>query len=139
MIKIESVIVTPTEGPAYTIEVSPSDTAIIGPTHIPIDSYCALIRHPENMTYILDLATAAKKQFTNLKIKSEIGTCTLSIQIDGVAITGMDALAITSTEQSFDATALNVALADSTISFVVSSVSTIANLSFTLKASRLSL
>jgi hypothetical protein len=56
-------------------------------------------------------------------LKTASGTCTISIQINDVAITGLDAIAVTTTAQNPIATALNSVVVGDRVTIVISNVS----------------
>ncbi len=96
------------------------------------------IESPLIKTYTLDLAVIDARTLNTLAIKTTSGTCTVSIRIDGVNVTGMNGLAVTSTEQVATATALNTVAIGQTITLVVTATSTPVDLVFTLKYTRAS-
>lgn len=69
-------------------------------------------------------------------IRTSSGTCTVAIQLNGTNVTGLSAISVTSTPQDVNATALNSVSIGDRVSVVITSVSSAANLEFTMKATR---
>lgn len=69
-------------------------------------------------------------------LKTASGAVTAEVQINGVAVTGLSALAVTSTAQDVSATALNEVVAGDRVTLVLSSNSSGLGLEFTIGASR---
>lgn len=67
-------------------------------------------------------------------LKTDSGTITASIQINGVDVTGLAGLSVSSTPQSPNATAANVVVTGDRLTLVLASPSSPANFEFTLKA-----
>lgn len=80
----------------------------------------------------------AKYAFTvdNMSIKTTSGTITATLDIDGVSVTSISAVAVTSTEQTATATGANTAAAGTTLSLVLGSNSSAANLSGSIQITR---
>lgn len=91
------------------------------------------IEVPTNKSYTV--MAAAKVPFTinNLTIKTSGGTCTVAVAINGVNVTGLGALAVTSTVQTVNATALNTVALANKITFTVSANAAAANLEFSMQ------
>lgn len=69
-------------------------------------------------------------------LKTASGTCTVAIQINGVNVTGLSGLSVTSTPQDASASAANTFAAGDRITAVITSNSTGIDLEFTLKYTR---
>jgi hypothetical protein len=69
-------------------------------------------------------------------IKTGSGTCTVAFQINGVNITGLSAVSVTTTAQDVTASALNTMAAGDRLTIVVSSASSPVDLEGTLKVAR---
>jgi hypothetical protein len=67
-------------------------------------------------------------------LKTTSGTCTISIQIDSVNVTGLTNLSVTSTAQNPTASAANIASVEQDVTLVISAVSSPNKLQFTLGA-----
>lgn len=95
-------------------------------------SLSGFIETPSDKTYVLMLY--AKQAFTinNITIKTTSGTCTAAVQIDGVNVTSLSGLSVTSVEQTVNATGANSVVAGNTISLVISSNASAADLQFTI-------
>lgn len=100
----------------------------IEPALIP---FGGLIESPSAKTYGLFMPTTAYL-LRSLRIKTVSGTCTVAIQIDGVNVTGLSAVAVTSSNQLVLATGANLIGAGQRLSIAVSSISTPVDLEFTL-------
>lgn len=87
----------------------------------------------ENRTYVLELSVSEARTLNSLTIQLGSGTCTASVQINAVSVTGLAALSITTALQSFSATALNTVVATDKITLVVSAQVGASDLSFSLK------
>ena len=88
-----------------------------------IDQVSQISGHIEtaaNKTYILDLKAPYGYTVNALAAKTVSGTCTAKLTIDGVDVTGISALSVTSTEASATASAANVVGVDTTLALVVS-------------------
>ena len=104
-----------------------------------IDQVSQISGHIEtaaNKTYILDLKAPYAYTVNALAAKTASGTCTAKLTIDGVDVTGITALSVSSTEASATASAANAVGVDTTLALVVSANSTALDLSFTVKITR---
>lgn len=88
----------------------------------------------EDGTYVLELASDRAKTLSSLVVQLSFGTCTVSIQKNGVSVTGLSSIAITTSLQTFTATALNSIAVDDKITMVVTSSVGASGLAFSLKA-----
>jgi hypothetical protein len=101
-----------------------------------VEQFSGHIETVANKTYVLDLKAPYAYTINSLAAKTVSGTCTAKLTIDGVNVTGITALAVTSTEDFDDATAANVVGVGNTVALVVSSNSTALDLQFTVKYTR---
>jgi hypothetical protein len=69
-------------------------------------------------------------------LKTSAGTCTVSVRINGTAVTGLGSLSVTSSTQDATATAANAIAIGDIVTLVISSSSSPANLQFTLQSTR---
>ncbi|CAB4177872.1 hypothetical protein UFOVP1004_33 [uncultured Caudovirales phage] len=69
-------------------------------------------------------------------LKTTSGTCTLSVKINGTAVTGLSALSVTSTSQDAVATAANTVAAGDIVTLEYTAVSSPVDMRATLKATR---
>ena len=86
-----------------------------------------------NKTYVLQLKSPVAWTINELAAKTASGTCTAKLQIETTDVTGITALAVSSTEDSDTATAANSVTAGNTVNLVISSNSTALDLVFTVK------
>ncbi|MBF0261104.1 MAG: collagen-like protein [Magnetococcales bacterium] len=70
------------------------------------------------------------------QIATSAGTCTAAIKINGTSVTGLSAVAVTSTPQDVQATAANTFAVGDVLTLAISANSIAANLRFTLDATR---
>jgi hypothetical protein len=89
-----------------------------------------------NKTYVLDLKAPYAYTVNQLAAKTASGTCTAKLTIDGVDVTGITALAVSSSEDFDDASGANSVAAGATLALVLSSNSSGLDLSFTVKVTR---
>jgi hypothetical protein len=71
-----------------------------------------------NKTYIICLYAPKETTLAYIRLKTQAGTCTANFQVDGVSITGANAVAVTSTEQNVPIT--QVVPEGSTVSVIIS-------------------
>lgn len=90
-----------------------------------------LIETVANKTYPL-FTPANNYKIQSLRLDTLSGTCTVAIQIDGVNVTGLSAIAVTSTTQLVSATAANTVTAGQRVTMVVTGNSTALDLEFTM-------
>ena len=90
------------------------------------------IEIPLAKTYPLVMSSTKAFTIGTMVAKMAAGTCTATVFIDGVAVTGLTALALTSVKQTFTATAANVISTNSAVSMVISAPSSTQDLSFTI-------
>lgn len=90
----------------------------------------------QNKVYTLDLYAIDERDISFVVIKTTSGTCTAAVKIDGVSITGMSAISVTSVESIANASALNSMASGQTLTLEISNASSPADLVFTLKYER---
>lgn len=105
-------------------------------TFLQNDYISGMIEAPQNKTYTLDPASIETRVLNSLKIYTTSGTCTVDIKINGVSVTGLSSLAVSSTPQEAVATALNNVAPGDVITLVVSSSSGAIDMVFRLKYTR---
>lgn len=88
---------------------------------------------PSNKTYVLMAASEIASTINNIRIGTLAGTCTVAININGVAVTGLGAIAVTGTEQTVAATALNTLAVNDRVTMVVSANAASTDMEFSLK------
>lgn len=101
-----------------------------------VESYVGHLDAPTNKTYFLDFKAAFAGTLNSLDIGSISGTCTVDIKINGVAVTGLSAIAVSNSTPTALATALNAFAAGAQITIVISANSAATDLAFTLKYTR---
>lgn len=84
-------------------------------------------------TYVCVLKLRRAVTINNLVHKLASGTANVSVQIDGVNVTGLSSVSVTSTEATTAATAANSAAEGTTISFIVNSGTSPVGLSFQIE------
>ncbi len=89
---------------------------------------------PSNSTIPLFTATVATTINEIRGLRTTSGTCTISIQIDGVNVTGLSGLSVTSAEQNPTASGANTVAVGADVTLVISSVSSAVGLRFTMGA-----
>jgi len=88
-------------------------------------------------TYTLELYAAYAYTINQLKIISASGTCTVAVKINGVDVTGISAVAVSSTIATGTATAANTVAVGDKITLVTTSNSALTNLQASLKTTRI--
>ncbi len=101
-----------------------------------VEGISGTIRAPEDSTYTLIQSIPYGCTINDIRIATDGGTCTVAIQINGVDVTGLAALSVTSTPQTVSASAANVLALTNKLTMVVSATSSATNLSFTIKTTR---
>ena len=101
-----------------------------------IEQISGHIETADDKTYVLDLKAPYAYTINSLAAKTASGTCTAKLTIDGTDVTGITALAVSSTEDFDDATAANAVSVGDTVALVISSNSTALDLQFTVKVTR---
>jgi len=69
-------------------------------------------------------------------LQTDSGTITVTININGTPVTGLSAIAVTSTPQDVNATALNTIAIGDVVTLVTTSNSSAVNLRFSMEATR---
>jgi hypothetical protein len=98
-------------------------------------TYQGLIEVAANKLYIINIAIPVPLLVNSFTVKTLSGTCTLAVQIAGVSITGLSALAVTSVIQTVAATALNFATSGVILSMTVSANAAALDLAYALNFS----
>lgn len=102
-------------------------------TILPADGYCGHYETPTAKIYPLDEYAVAAGTINSLRIALSAGTATVAIKINGTNVTGLSAVSVTTTQSGTNASAANTYAVGDRITLVVSSPSSAADLSFTLK------
>lgn len=87
-------------------------------------------------TYIIDQFASFAYTIVDAVAETVSGTITLEVNIDDVAVTGISAMAITSTESTDTASATNAVAAGATVDFIFTANSTALGLSVKLNCTR---
>lgn len=77
---------------------------------------------PSNGTYYLTMYAPRSGQISLANAKTDVGTCTANVQINGVPVTNLSAFAVTSTASSNNATGANTINVGDVVSINVTSV-----------------
>lgn len=118
---------------ARSIVDDASTSAVRTTIGVDIDGLSGEIPTPFDQTYTLILKIPMAVTINELAAKTSAGTATAKLQIDGVDITGITALSVSSSENSATASAANSMAAGTTLTLILSSTSSASNLSFTVK------
>jgi hypothetical protein len=97
----------------------------------PASSLSVFMESPTNKTYTLDLDVPEAYTIIKLSVKCVSGTCTVALQRNGTSITGATAVSVSSTLAT--ATLSQACTVGDTITLVVSSVSTVVDLSASVR------
>jgi hypothetical protein len=100
------------------------------------EGWSGYLGSPTNKTYLLVLKAPHPGRITEVTTKAEAGTCTATVKINTTALGGT-ANSVSTTEQSQAISSANVFAADDDINLTISSSSSCAGLSFTIKYQRL--
>ncbi len=122
-----------TNGSKKLVSSTMSQTTLEALTGEQIDG---LIETPAATTYILRLNAKYAGTINNISIKTSAGTITAKLQIEGVDVTSCTGIAVTSTESTTTCTAANTVSAGDTITLVTSSLSSAANMAFSVGMTR---
>lgn len=95
-----------------------------------------MMESPTDKTYTLVQKAAYSFTINTLDIQTVSGTTTAAVKINGTSVTGISAVSVSSTPATGTATAANSVSAGDTVTLVLSSSSSPADLSFTLKYTR---
>lgn len=101
-----------------------------------VETISGHIETADDKTYVLDLKAPYAYTVNSLAAKTASGTCTAKLTIDGVDVTGITALAVSSSEDFDDASAANSVSVGNTLALVISSNSSALDLQFTVKVTR---
>jgi hypothetical protein len=88
-------------------------------------------------TYTLELYAQYAYTINQLKIISASGTCTVAVKINGVDVTGISAVSVSSTIATANASAANTVAVGDKITLVTTSNSALTNLQASLKTTRI--
>jgi len=88
-------------------------------------------------TYVLELYANYAYTINELKVISDLGTCTVAVKINGTNVTGISAVSVSTTIATGTATAANTVAIGDKITLVVTSPTTLNNLQATLKTTRI--
>lgn len=102
-------------------------------TKLSSDYLSGQIEAPQVKTYTFDEGAVDARTINTFKVVVASGSMTASIKINGVTVTGLSAMSITTAPTVFTATALNIVAPDDVITFVVTAVSAPTDMAFTLK------
>lgn len=91
---------------------------------------------PVNKTFTLVLDAKYARTIDALTVKTASGTCTVNLKIDGVDVTSLSAVAVTSSESTTAASGANSVAAGATVTLTISSVASAADLVFSIKTTR---
>lgn len=95
-----------------------------------------MLESPTDKTYVLVQKAAYAFTINTLDIVTASGTTTAAVKINGTSVTGISAVSVSSTPATGTATAANSVSAGDKVTLVLSSSSSPADLSFTLKYTR---
>lgn len=102
-----------------------------------LDEWDVFITQPTAQTITLTAYAKVASTIENISIKTSQGTITANIQINGVSVTGLGALSVTSVLQTVNATAANVVAVGDRVTMVLTSPASVPlNLEATLEVSR---
>lgn len=99
--------------------------------------YTGMIADPVNRDYTLDQSAGFRYAIESMAVVTSAGTCTVALKIDGVAVTNISAVAVTTTEVTVTATGANIVSVGNTLVLTSSSVSAADNLAYTIKVRRI--
>ena len=101
-----------------------------------IEQSRGMIENPGAKTYRLDLRADYPYEIDGFRAQLTGGTITAAVQINGVAVTGLSAMALTTSLQSFTATAANAVAVGDFVDLVLSADATSGDLYFSLHVKR---
>lgn len=102
-----------------------------------VNSISGFVEAGSDKTYVLDEYAKFAYNIDDITIKLASGTVTVAIKINGTNVTGLSAIAATSTQATSTATAARTVNVGDKVTMVWSSSSTPVDLGFTMKMSRL--
>ncbi len=97
-----------------------------------IDSITAMFEAPVDKTYIFDQSAASPYDITSITRQTVSGNCLLTVQIDGVNVTGLINLTSDITERSDSASALNSVAIGQRVTVTVSGNNSATDLALTM-------
>ncbi len=103
---------------------------------VAIEQFNWMIEAPTAKTYTIVLQSEVAYTINEVIAQTTSGTCTVAFKIDGTNITGLSAVAVTSTPATTTASAANTIAAGSTLTAVVTVPVAAVDLVFTVKATR---
>lgn len=86
---------------------------------IGVQNYVGLIPTPADQVYVVDVSAAQAGRIVNLTVETDSGTLNATVLINGVAVTGLSAVAASATLATALATALNDVVAGDQITLEV--------------------
>lgn len=86
--------------------------------------------------YLVEKARFARTINGLYGLKTLAGTCTVTIKINGTSVTGLNALAVTTTTQDATATAANSVAIGDVVTIVIASSTSASDLLFTAQSTR---
>ena len=101
-----------------------------------IEQFTGDIIAPANYTYVIDQSASYAYTINTLIAQTSAGTITCAVDIGGTPVTGISALAVSSTPATGTATAANSVAVGNQVTLVCSSNSSGADLTFTMKVTR---
>lgn len=101
-----------------------------------VEAISAHIVAPEASTVVLDRYAAYAYTINSLIGICTAGSVNIDIQIDGTPVTGIDDVAVDTSEDTYTASAANSVAVGATVSLVINSASSAENFNFTLKTTR---
>ena len=90
----------------------------------------------DDKNYFLDQSAAYPYDIVSLTIRSETGTCTVNVDIDGTPVTSISAVSVSGTETTATATGANSVAVGETVDLGITSNSAAVDVRFTLKIAR---
>lgn len=112
---------------------TPSFTGVVSGI---VEEFTGHILAPAAYTYVIDQSAAYAYTINSYIAQTSAGTITCAIQIGGVSVTGISAASLSSSPSTSNASAANSVVIGNRVTMVCSSVSSAADLSFTLKVTR---
>jgi hypothetical protein len=94
------------------------------------------IAAPTNRTYTVDLSAPYSYQIDSLVTQTTAGTCTLAVQVSGINVAGLNAVAVSTTQATSLASGSRSVAGNAKVTFVVSAVSGASDLVYALRYTR---
>lgn len=101
-----------------------------------VETITGHIDFPEVDSFNVDLDAKYPYDIVELTVRSQAGSGTCSITINGVAVTGIDGVVFNTTENTYTATALDIVSLGADVLFVIDTESSSDDLMFTIEALR---